>query len=55
MLDAVSSGLVRERRDMTTLVALLDDLDGIALAQGRALTVPFVREVLAARKDMMAD
>ena len=42
--------MLRERRDMTTLVALLDELDGIALAQGRALTVPLVREVLAARK-----
>jgi len=42
--------MLRERRDMTTLVALLDELDAVALAQGRALTVPFVREVLAARK-----
>lgn len=42
--------MLRERRDLTTLVALLDDLDAIALAEGRALTVPLVREVLAARK-----
>ena len=42
--------MLRERRDLTTLVALLDNLDAIALAQGRALTVPLVREVLAARK-----
>ena len=42
--------LLRERRDMTTLVALLDELDAVALAQGRALTVPLVREVLARRE-----
>ena len=41
--------MLRERRDMSTLVALLDELDAVALAQGRALTVPFVREVLARR------
>jgi DnaA family protein len=41
--------MLRERRDLTTLVALLDELDAVALAQGRALTVPFVREVLARR------
>lgn len=42
--------MLRERRDLTTLVTLLDNLDAIALAEGRALTVPLVREVLAARK-----
>jgi DnaA family protein len=47
--------LLRERRDMTTLVDLLDELDAVALAQGRALTVPLVREVLAARKGANAD
>ncbi len=47
--------MLRERRDMKTLVALLDELDQIALAQGRALTVPFVREVLAARKGAAED
>lgn len=47
--------MLRERRDMTTLVALLDELDGIALAQGRALTVPFVREVLAARRSAVEE
>lgn len=41
--------MLRERRDMSTLVAVLDELDAVALAQGRALTVPFVREVLARR------
>lgn len=47
--------MLRERRDLSSLVALLDDLDAIALAQGRALTVPLVREVLAARKTPLAD
>lgn len=42
--------MLRERRDLATLVALLDELDAVALAQGRGLTVPFVREALAARK-----
>ena len=35
-------------RDMATLVAVLDALDRASLAQKRALTVPFVRETLAA-------
>ena len=41
--------MLRERRDLATLVALLDELDAVALADGRAITVPLVREVLAAR------
>jgi DnaA-homolog protein len=47
--------MLRERRDMTSLIALLDELDGIALAQARALTVPLVREVLAARKSAVEE
>lgn len=43
--------MLRERRDMTTLMALLDELDAAALAKGRALTVPLVREALATRKE----
>ena len=31
-------------RDMRTLVAILDALDGYALAAKRAITVPLVRE-----------
>ena len=46
--------MLRERRDLATLVTLLDELDTVALAQGRALTVPFVREVLAARRETKA-
>jgi DnaA-homolog protein len=41
--------LRRERRDMSALLAVLDKLDQASLSRGRALTVPFVREVLAAR------
>ena len=41
--------LRRERRDLATLAALLDELDQSSLQTGRALTVPFVREVLARR------
>ena len=41
--------LRRERRDMAALVALLDRLDSASLQQRRALTVPFVREVLERR------
>ncbi len=47
--------MLRERRDMTSLITLLDELDAIALAQVRALTVPLVREVLAARKSTVED
>lgn len=41
----------RKRRDLGTLIALLNELDQASLASGRALTVPFVREVLAQRDD----
>ena len=41
--------LRRERRDLATLAALLDELDQSSLQTGRALTVPFVREMLARR------
>lgn len=39
--------LSRNRRDMASLYALLDKLDGEALRAQRRLTVPFVRTVLA--------
>lgn len=39
--------LRRERRDLASLLALLDRLDRAALAAQRRLTIPFVREVLA--------
>ncbi len=38
--------LRRERRDLVTLLALLDRLDRAALAAQRRLTIPFVREIL---------
>ena len=37
----------RERRDLGSLLALLDRIDRAALAGQRALTIPFVRELLA--------
>jgi len=40
--------LVRVQRNMVQLDALLDRLDTASLAAQRKLTVPFVREVLAA-------
>lgn len=36
-------------RDMSSLFALLDELDAAALAAQRRLTVPFIRDVLAQR------
>jgi len=39
----------RERRDMSALEDILDELDSASLRDGRALTLPFVREILAAR------
>ena len=41
--------LRRLPRDMTSLFALLDELDSAALAAQRRLTVPFLRDVLAQR------
>jgi DnaA family protein len=39
--------LTRLPRDMRTLTAVLEALDGYALARQRALTVPLLREWLA--------
>ncbi len=39
--------LRRYRRDLHALIALLDRLDEAALAEQRALTLPFVRDVMA--------
>lgn len=39
--------LRRERRDMNALGALLDRLDRASLSEARALTLPFVRAILA--------
>ncbi len=38
--------LTRCSRDLVHLLRLLDRLDAASLAQGRRLTVPFIREVL---------
>ena len=49
---AVGEYLVRRhRRDLAALLARLDELDRASLATGRRLTIPFVREVLAATPD----
>jgi DnaA family protein len=40
----------RVPRDMRSLYELLDTLDEAALAAQRRLTVPFIREVLRARR-----
>jgi len=42
--DVIAYLLNHMPRDMRTLVAILDALDGYALAAGRAITVPLVRE-----------
>jgi DnaA family protein len=39
--------LTRCPRDLKTLMALLDRLDGYSLARGRRITVPLLREMLA--------
>jgi len=44
--ETASYLLTRQSRDMTSLYALLDRLDGAALQAQRKLTVPFVKEVL---------
>ena len=47
--DVVGYVLARHRRDMPSLVALLDRLDYHAMAHKRRLTVPFVRELVERR------
>ena len=44
--DVVGYVLARHRRDMPSLVALLDRLDYYSMARKRRLTVPFVRELI---------
>ena len=46
--DVVGYVLARHRRDMPSLVALLDRLDYHSLSRRRRLTVPFVRGVIEA-------
>lgn len=43
-VDVIAYLLNHMPRDMRTLVAILDALDGYALAAGRAITVPLIRE-----------
>ena len=44
--DVLAYVLSRHRRDMPSLVALLDRLDYHSMARQRRLTVPFVRELI---------
>ena len=46
--DVVGYVLARHRRDMPSLVALLDRLDYHSLSRQRRLTVPFVRDLIEA-------
>ena len=46
--DVVGYVLTRHRRDMSSLVALLDRLDHHSMARQRRLTVPFVRDLIEA-------
>ena len=46
--DVVGYVLARHRRDMPSLVALLDRLDYHSMAHQRRLTVPFVRDLVEA-------
>ena len=46
--EVVGYVLTRYRRDMTSLMALLDQLDHHSMASQRRLTVPFVRDLIEA-------
>jgi DnaA-homolog protein len=41
--------LTRFARDLKSLMAMLDELDGFALSQSRSVTVPLLRQMLATR------
>ncbi|MFZ4649140.1 MAG: HdaA/DnaA family protein [Rubrivivax sp.] len=48
MADEVVDYLLhRFSRDLPSLMRLLDEIDGFALARKRAVTVPLLREMLA--------
>jgi len=53
--DLIAYMLSRLPRDMRTLAAALAELDAYALEQGRALTVPLLRQWLHAQTGKMAD
>ncbi|MGH8619960.1 MAG: DnaA regulatory inactivator Hda [Burkholderiales bacterium] len=50
--EAISYLLVHARRDLPSLLALLDALDRYSLAAKRAVTVPLIREVLEPGMDL---
>jgi DnaA family protein len=45
--DVMDYMLTRLRRDMSHLMNLLDRLDGFALAEQRAVTVPLIKKMLS--------
>lgn len=49
--DVLGYVLARHRRDMPSLVALLDRLDHHSMARQRRLTVPFVRDLVEADRE----
>jgi DnaA family protein len=53
--DLVPYMLSRLPRDMRTLAAAVEALDAYALQQGRALTVPLLRDWLRAQAGRMPD
>jgi DnaA-homolog protein len=53
--DLIPTMLSRLPRDMRTLAAVLDALDNYALQQGRALTVPLLRDWLREQAGRMPD
>ena len=53
--DLIPAMLSRLPRDMRTLAAVLDALDGYALQQGRPLTVPLLRNWLREQAGRMPD
>ena len=53
--DLIPTMLSRLPRDMRTLAAVLDALDGYGLQQGRALTVPLLRDWLREQAGRMPD
>ncbi len=52
--DVVAYLLRHARRDMASLIAILDALDRYSLQYKRAVTLPLVRDALEAMKDKPA-
>jgi DnaA family protein len=52
--DVIAYLLRHARRDMASLIGILDALDRYALEQKRAVTLPLLRDALASMKDKIA-